>query len=405
MPRLSLYRPTKTADYEFLDGVIQEQFMVGGTDVYVHKYIGTVAPTADDASPSQPIQNNIIPELAIQDLLLLENRDRKYEDDVYITRCIYNMQQLDFTLSQFGLFLANDTLFIHFHLNDSVKTLGRKIMAGDVLELPHLADPYALNDAGVALRRFYVVDDVLRPTEGFSQTWFPHLVKVKCKPLVDSQEFKDILDKPAVSDLGPYATVGTNDTLRDIISNFNIGTEINNAVLAQAEADAPKSGYDTDSLWMVPVDANGKVLLNDAGQNQDASQLATDVSSLQLDASLTLKTPEQDYYLGYLSGDGIPPNGQRLLGMGAQFPEGAFTGAFYLRTDFLPNRLFRYSGTRWVKFEDNVRMTMNNDSTRKTYTTDFVNNNTVTDFGSKVIDEKQPLSKTKDLAKKLRPDN
>ena len=29
------------------------------------------------------------------------------------------------------------------HINSSVKTLGRKIMSGDVIELPHLKDEYA----------------------------------------------------------------------------------------------------------------------------------------------------------------------------------------------------------------------------------------------------------------------
>ena len=41
MPRLSLYRPEKSNDYSFLDSVILEQFTVGGTDVHLHKYIGT----------------------------------------------------------------------------------------------------------------------------------------------------------------------------------------------------------------------------------------------------------------------------------------------------------------------------------------------------------------------------
>ena len=31
-----------------------------------------------------------------------------------------------------------------------------------------------------------------------------------------------------------------------------------------------------------------------------------------------------------------------------------------MRTDFLPNRLFRYDGVRWVKVEDALRMTMSN---------------------------------------------
>jgi hypothetical protein len=39
-----------------------------------------------------------------------------------------------------------------------------------------------------------VIEEVTRAAEGFSATWYPHLYRAKCKPLVDSQEFKQILD-------------------------------------------------------------------------------------------------------------------------------------------------------------------------------------------------------------------
>jgi hypothetical protein len=51
MPRLSLYRPEKGNDFKFLDRVINEEFQVGGTDIYVHKYLGTVTPAAGTATP------------------------------------------------------------------------------------------------------------------------------------------------------------------------------------------------------------------------------------------------------------------------------------------------------------------------------------------------------------------
>ena len=45
-------------------------------------------------------------------------------------------------------------LFINFHLQDMVDGLGRKLMSGDVLELPHLKDFYPLDeDLNGALRR------------------------------------------------------------------------------------------------------------------------------------------------------------------------------------------------------------------------------------------------------------
>ena len=110
MPRLSLYKPEKSADYRFIDRNINESFQVGGTDIFIHKYEGPVDPGADKSTPSQPYGTNDIPETKIQDLLFLENRDRKYSDDVYVIRGIYNVQDLDFDLSQFGMFLQNDTI-------------------------------------------------------------------------------------------------------------------------------------------------------------------------------------------------------------------------------------------------------------------------------------------------------
>ena len=174
MPKLTLYKPERGNDYVFLDRHIGEMFQVGGTDVFVHKYLGPVNPEEVDATADQP-RYNAVKETNIQDMLFLENRDRKYDPDIYQIRGIYNVQDIDFDMSQFGLFLQNDTLFMTVHINDSVKTLGRKIMSGDVIELPHLKDEHALNDFQVALKRYYVVEDVNRAAEGFSQTWFPHL--------------------------------------------------------------------------------------------------------------------------------------------------------------------------------------------------------------------------------------
>ena len=108
MPRLSLYKPDRGKDFEFLDRQILEMFTVGGTDLFIHKYLGPDNPDAEDATADQP-HYDAVKETNIQDLLFLENRDRKYDADVYTMRGIYNVQDVDFDLSQFGLFLQNDT--------------------------------------------------------------------------------------------------------------------------------------------------------------------------------------------------------------------------------------------------------------------------------------------------------
>ena len=377
MPRLSLYRPNKTKDYEFLDKVIYEQFSIGGTDINVHKYIGPENPSDANATASEP-QYDVVKETNIQDMLFLENRDRKYEPDVYNMRAIYNVSDTDFNLSQFGLFLQNDTLFMTIHINSSVKTLGRKILSGDVVEFPHLIDEYALNDYSVALKRYYVVEDVNRAAEGFSQTWYPHLYRVKLKQIYDGQEFSEILDLPAGDD--------ANNTLRDVLSTFETEMQINNAVVAQADADSAKSGYDTSNLYTLQVDNQGRPELVTTDTND------LDASHADLLADRVSQTPAREGYQGYLLGDNIAPNGESF-GSGIQFPNSAQTGDYFLRTDMLPNRLFRYDNSRWIKVEDGVRMTLSNTDTRSTLKTGFINNSTSSTIGGDTVVEKQSLSK------------
>jgi hypothetical protein len=273
-----------------MDRIISEQFTVGGTDLYIHKYLGPNAqtPSIDFTQPQY-----ISPDpTQIQDLLFLENRDRKYDTNIYRLRGHYNVQNLDFDLSQFGLFLNNDIIFITVHYNDMIDAIGRKLMVGDVLELPHLLDYNPLNEAiPTALKRFMQITDANYASEGFSQTWYPHLWRIKCEPLIDSQEFTQILDEPINKDnylgewdktktypsgyvitygdknyisitdvpigIAPpnttYWQLDTNQNLRDIIATYNKNIQINNAQLEEAKRQLPLSGYDQTNLYVVPT--------------------------------------------------------------------------------------------------------------------------------------------------------
>ena len=386
MPRLSLYRPEKGNDFKFLDRTIYEQFQVGGTDIYLHKYLGAVNPLEGESSPTKPANVAEAGELGIQDVLFMENRDRHYDPDVYVIRGIYTLQDIDFNLSQFGLFLQNDNIMITFHLRGTHDSIGRKIMAGDVIELPHQKDEYALDDRLVALKRFYVVSEVNRPASGYSQTWYPHLLRAKCAPLVDTQEFKEILDQDSGAEDG--------STLRDLLSTYQKNIDINDQIIAQARADAEKSGYETNQFYVIPRDETGLVEVEDVANGE------VDVSSDALDASAVLSSPTKNYYVGYLTGDGIPPDGAPYS-FGIAFPGSAIKGEFFLRTDYLPNRLFRYDGKNWIKFEDNVRMTTStlgetqtNDPllVRRKMKASFVNNTTTATIGGVVVPERQALS-------------
>jgi hypothetical protein len=455
MPRLSLYRPEKGNDYKFIDKNIWEMFQVGGTDVFIHRYLGPGA-SGGSASPTLPVYNTSDP-TQIQDLLFLENRDRKYDPDIYVMRGVYSLQDLDFNLSQFGLFLQNDTVFITFHINDTIEKLGRKLISGDVIELPHLKDDHALNDLQFALKRFYVIEEVNRAAEGFSVTWYPHLYRAKCKPLVDSQEFKEILDQVANKDamVGTYNSAvtyyagdvvtgpdGKNytvlqevtgiappntayyelaDSLRNIMSTYEKEMQITAAVLDQAESDAPRSGSDTTQFYTLTVDEDKlPVLVSadngllDASLETQATDEAgnllfnTDGTAIYVGstAATALLSSEVSGYNGYLVGDGVPPNGAPFTA-GIAFPLAPSDGQFCLRKDYFPYRLFRYNGSRWVKVEDKVRMTMNNlgpsdvgvgdqfegKDVRQTQKAGFINNTNTDIINGNTVKERQSLSK------------
>jgi len=68
-------------------------------------------------------------------------------------------------------------------------------------------------------------------------------------------------------------------------------------------------------------------------------------------------------------------------------------GDYFLRTDFLPNRMFRYDGVRWVKVTDDIRMDLSNTLERQTYKTTFINNNKTSQIDGETVEERQSLSK------------
>ena len=317
MPRLTLYKPTKTNDFHFMDRQIREQFWIGGTGVNVHKYVGPAA-QPDQNDPSQPNYiegrevdplsgdfiniDSIINETKIQDLLFLENRDRKYDPDIYDLRGIYNVQDNDFDLTQFGMFLANDQFYMTFHTNDMVELLGRKLLPGDVLELPHLRDDLLLDASKGPVSKYYVVADGNRGAEGFSQTWYSHIWRVKLNPLTDAQEFNDIL-----GDASDNATVNYD------ISTYKSEFNVSDAIVASAAQDDPDGTSLLDHLYGFEHPTAGGVVIQD-----------------------------NTYEHG------------ETIASGSAFPADANEGEYFIRTDFSPNRMFVRRGSKWNRSYDNV---------------------------------------------------
>lgn len=339
MPRLSLWKPEKGNDFHFMDRLIREQFMVGGTAVLVHKYLQPADQgIKNDATQPNYAADDVLDETKIQDLLLLENRDRVYDKDIYELRGVYNVGDQDFDLTQFGLFLSADTIYVTFHINDMVERMGRKLMAGDVLELPHVRDDLLLDQSKPAVNKFYVIQDASRAAEGFSQTWYPHIWRIKASPMTDAQEYRDILQNKTDDGV---------DTLKDALSTYQRELEISNAIVEQGERLAPTILDSTDNL---------------VGNH--------------------LKNFQSNALGGYNHGEQIDS--------GLSFPLAPVQGDFFLRTDYTPNALFVYRGTRWQRVS--IQEGAQDIRDRNLNGAPFINNNSTTVIGNKEMPERQALS-------------
>jgi hypothetical protein len=333
MPQLSLWRgqAVKTNDYKFFDRVIKEMYNVGGTEFYIHKTIGTYAQdpgTNDTLSVDVSTSGAQDPNTTIQDVLNMENRDRKYDPNVYSLKGHYQVADLEFDLRQFGLFLSNDTIFITFHLNAMLDMIGRKLMSGDVIEILHQRDDSVLG-SDAAINRYYVVEDGTRPAEGYSPTWWPHLWRVKCNPITDSTEFRDIMQSPlldasgdpvpALDGNGGYATVG------DALSTRDAENKITDAIAAAAQAEVPFYYFQTQHFYILP--------------GQDPNVVGSPIIG------------DNDIW----TGDGIPPNGSKPVNCGTSWPANPLNGDYFLRTDWCPPQLFQYDKSIWYRVQTDFR--------------------------------------------------
>ena len=349
---------TKSKDYKFIDRLVSEYMRISCTEFYIHKYLG---PKETHGATPDPDDNL----LTIVDVVNLEVRNRKYDPDVYSLKGHYMMSDSEFDLKQFGLFLSTDTVFITFHLNDMILHLGRRLMAGDVIEVLHMRDDTNLTARSIS--KFYVVEEGSRSAEGYSVTWWPHLWRIKCSPLTNSQEFEDILSRPE-EDRGDGVPVpgvnpdGSTPTLGDTSGRYDVDININDQVIAEATQNVPFRNYQVTHFYIVQDDLNKRI----------------DV----------------------FNSDGIPPNSSKPVPHGTSFPDTYAQGDYFLRMDYMPPVLFQRESNRWRKVEINYRSEW---LPAGRVLASFINNkNTTTLTDGTVAPERQNLRTT--VTPKLDPD-
>ena len=324
MAKINLWNNNKIGHtYKTVDFHAKQHLETGSAVTYIHKYIApeTVADDMEtkpknDITFSSEINSS---EITVQDIFYLENRDRKYESDIIELKGNYQINDADFSLSQFGLFLNSDSLYITYHYSSMVNDIGRKLMAGDVIELPSHREYDLLDPDKPAINKYYTVEEGIYPAEGYSPTWSRHLWRVKCTPVQNSQEFSSILDKNLVDSDGE----DTGKTIADVMSTQNTDMDISNKLDEEGTAQVPYRNYDERFLYITPVyDENGEM-----------------ISFNNHEYPIMMNSHNEPR----------PPNGIPVTAANGKFPENAQEGDWCLRVDYQPNVLFRRYQRVWKR--------------------------------------------------------
>jgi hypothetical protein len=360
---MDLWKKDRGNDFKFIDARVKEVINMGGTGVYVHKYLSPKSASDEEVG-----------ELAIDDVLFLENRSRKYDDIIYQLRGHYKPADGDFDLTQFGLFLTNDVIFIEFHISEMVERVGRKLMSGDVLELPHLREFYTLDPDQPAFNKFFVIEDAARSAGGFDPRWWPHIWRVKARTITASEEYADII----------------GSTGEKILTDSD-GNEIGKAPADTGHGGGDGDGTGSQSLIDIMSSANRMQGISDDVQAEAAEVMPWDQTYFE-GHHYYIHFDDNDLPLIYYgTGDGIPPNGAELLGTGEDFPDDMQDDEYFLRTDFDRPTLYTKKGCKFIRVEVDWRQCWTGQN--QLLDTFIDNENVTTHDDCETEPERQALSK------------
>jgi len=321
------YKPTKPLSFyqegshygnqsktsRLISDMARQHISIGGVIVHIYRFKGIFDQDRDalgikvDTKGSKKGATDIgsFMGIGVQDPILNENRDREYDfDEIPRLSGVYTVSQNELEYLRFGLALSNDILTMEFHTETMEKECGRRLIVGDVIELPHLRE---VGIDGRVANKWYEVSSITWSPTGYDPMYARHVSACILKPLRHQQEFLDLFERR-----DEYGK-----TLAEQASNQDALMSITEKIQGLAGEHASTTWFDTTMLWFDP----------------DHPDIKPDV----------------------WTDDGTPPNGQPV-DQGSSFPPVATDGAYYLRTDFVPSKLFRLQNGKWrFKEVDNKR--------------------------------------------------
>lgn len=271
----------------------------------------------------------------IQDMILLENRDRDYADTPTLLKGSYDLIDINTELSKFGIELPAQSIYMTVNFSACVAALGRPLIIGDIIQMPSETQYSAELEP---ILKWMEVTDVAWSTEGYTPGWKPTLMRVILQPAYVSQETQDIFGDLAETTLADE--MGLVDKGDGLNPNFQDYSDVSQEVTAQSKEMVPQSGREMSSTI--------RAWEEEEVQNA-ADQGVPNLQKIGLNPT------------GLYVEDAMPPNGKPFT-EGPEYPDDPAHGDYHRLTyeglsKDVPARLYRYSTAkgRWVFLEKDKR--------------------------------------------------
>lgn len=278
----------------------------------------------------------------IQDRILLENRDRDYDETPRRMKGAYTPIDVVANQSKFGMFQGGeDRYVIEVSFTGTIRALGRPFVIGDIIQLPSETQ-YTPTLAPV--QKYLEITDVGWSVNGYTPTWVPTMLRLIAVPAIASQETQDLFGKLTrdVDDSG----------LVDIDNGQNLVYQDNSSISQTISADAntmvPERGEDTSTITQF-------------------SEELLEFSDKHPHMNIGKANRKRTVY----AIDALPPNGESYT-EGDEFPSIAPIDGSYHRLTYnkirkdIPPRLYRYSAKKkqWIYLETDRRFEAKNTKPR-----------------------------------------
>lgn len=274
----------------------------------------------------------------IQDMVLMENRDRDYADSAITLKGYYELQNVSTDLTRFGIEIPAANYQIRVNFTSCIATLGRPVVIGDIIELPSEAQ---FTPDLRAVKRWLEVTDVTWDSSSYTPGWRPTMLLITAAPAMASQETQDIFGDLAkvVDTSGLFNNDDGNNPMYQDYSN------VDQTIRANAATQVPLRG------------SEGSNVVREF--EPEELQQAADENFPHLNKLGFNRT-------GMYVEDAMPQNGAPYS-EGPVLPPSPTSGEYHRLTyeglaKDIPAKLYRWSSVknRWVYLETDRRSQFNN---------------------------------------------